>query len=97
MEALIGNGGVGLLGTALIGIVGGWIAEQITRSDHGILTNLIVGVVGSWIGFAISNAMGIQIAEFFSGWFWGNALVSAAGATLLLGVLRMFKGRRAAQ
>jgi uncharacterized membrane protein YeaQ/YmgE (transglycosylase-associated protein family) len=94
MESLIGNGGIGLLGTALIGIVGGWIAEQLTRSNHGLITNLIVGLVGSWIGFAISNAMGIQIAELFSGWFWGNVLVSAIGATLLLSVLRLFRGRR---
>jgi uncharacterized membrane protein YeaQ/YmgE (transglycosylase-associated protein family) len=96
MEALIGNGGVGLLGTAIIGIVGGWIAEKLTGSDHGLIKNLIVGLAGSWIGFAISNALGIQISELFSGWFLGNVLVSAVGATLLLAVLRMFKGRRTA-
>jgi uncharacterized membrane protein YeaQ/YmgE (transglycosylase-associated protein family) len=96
MEALIGNGGVGLLGTILIGIVGGWIAEKLTGSDHGLLKNLIMGVAGSWIGFAISNAAGIQISEFFSGWFWGNVLVSAIGATLLLTLMKMFRGRRAA-
>jgi uncharacterized membrane protein YeaQ/YmgE (transglycosylase-associated protein family) len=96
MEALIGNGGVGIFGTILIGIVGGWIAEKLTGSDHGLLKNLLVGIVGSWIGFAISNAAGIQIGEFFSGWFWGNVLVSAAGATVLLTLMKMLRGRRAA-
>jgi uncharacterized membrane protein YeaQ/YmgE (transglycosylase-associated protein family) len=91
MEALLGDSNVGLLGTALIGVVGGWIAEKLTRSDHGLLTNLIVGLIGSFIGFLVSNAVGIQISEFFSGWFWGNVLVSAIGATLFLTVLKMLR------
>lgn len=93
MEQLMQLGGVGIGGTILIGILAGWLAEKLTGSDHGLIMNLIVGLVGSWLGFFAANAAGIQIGEFFSGWFWGNLLVSAAGAILLLVVLKLLRGR----
>ena len=39
--------GVGIIGTIIIGLLAGWLAERFTRSDHGLLTNLILGVVGA--------------------------------------------------
>lgn len=93
MEQLMQLGGVGIGGTILIGILAGWLAEKLTGSDHGLIMNLIVGLVGSWLGFFAANAAGIQLGEFFSGWFWGNLLVSAAGAILLLVVLKLLRGR----
>jgi uncharacterized membrane protein YeaQ/YmgE (transglycosylase-associated protein family) len=94
MDQLAGISGVSIGGTILIGIIAGWIAEKATGSDHGLLKNLLVGLVGSWIGFMISNAAGIQIAELVSGWFWGNLLVSSAGAVILLTVLKLFRGNK---
>ncbi|MBK8771723.1 MAG: GlsB/YeaQ/YmgE family stress response membrane protein [Rhizobiales bacterium] len=87
-------GGVGFWGTVLIGILAGWLAEKFTGSDHGLIMNLIIGLVGSWIGFFVANAAGIQLGEVFHGWFWGNLLVSAAGAIILLVVLKLFRGSR---
>jgi uncharacterized membrane protein YeaQ/YmgE (transglycosylase-associated protein family) len=28
----------------IVGAIAGWIAEQVTKSDHGIFTNLLVGI-----------------------------------------------------
>ena len=89
------GGGVSIFGTILIGVVAGWIAEKVTGSNVGIITNLITGLIGSWIGFFIANKAGLQLGEMFHGWFWGNVLVSAAGATILLVVLKALRGRRA--
>lgn len=89
------GGGVGFWGTILIGLVAGWIAEKLTGSNVGLITNLITGLIGSWIGFFIANKAGLQLGEMFHGWFWGNVLVSAAGATALLMVLKLLRGRRA--
>jgi uncharacterized membrane protein YeaQ/YmgE (transglycosylase-associated protein family) len=95
MDQLMQLGGVGIGGTILIGILAGWIAEKFTGSSHGLIMNLIVGLVGSWLGFIVADAANIQLGEVFSGWFWGNLLVSAAGAIVLLVILKLFKGRRA--
>ena len=88
------GGGVGFFGTILIGIVAGWIAEKLTGSNVGMITNLITGLIGSWIGFFVAKQAGIQLGEIFPGWFIGNVLVSAAGAVLLLLVIKMLRGKR---
>ncbi len=93
MEQVMQLGGVGIGGTILIGIIAGWVAEKLTGSDHGLIMNLIFGIAGSWLGFFAANAAGIQLGQLFQGWFLGNLLVSAAGAVVLLTVVRMLKGK----
>ena len=90
------GGGVGWLGTILIGGIAGWIAEKLTGSDMGLFMNIIVGIIGSFLGAFIANAIGIRLGEVFQGWFWGNLLVSVFGAVILLVVVKMVRGRRAA-
>lgn len=58
------------------------------EANHGLLMNIVIGVVGSYIGAFLANLLGIRIGEVFQGWFWGNLIVAAAGAIVLLFVLR---------
>ncbi len=95
MQALMELGSVGIVGTILIGILAGWIAEKMTGSDHGLIRNLIVGLIGAWIGFFVSDLMKLEMSQFIQGWFWGNLIISAVGATLFLTILKLFRGRRA--
>lgn len=94
MQGIMDIGSVGFWGTILIGILAGWVAEKVTGSNMGLIMNLITGIIGSWIGFFIATAANIPLGEFFHGWFWGNLIVSAAGAIILLFVLKMLRGRR---
>ena len=89
------GGGVGFFGTLLIGILAGWIAEKVTRGEHGLITNLIIGILGAYIGGFLANALGLRLGEVFHGWFWGNLLVSVVGAVLLILAYRLVMGRRA--
>jgi uncharacterized membrane protein YeaQ/YmgE (transglycosylase-associated protein family) len=89
------GGGVGFFGTLLIGGLAGWIAEKLTRSEMGLISNIIIGIIGSFIGGFLANAIGLRLGEIFQGWFWGNLLVSVAGAVLLITVYRALRGRRA--
>jgi uncharacterized membrane protein YeaQ/YmgE (transglycosylase-associated protein family) len=89
------GGGVGFFGTLLIGALAGWIAEKITRGEHGLITNLIIGILGAYIGGFLANALGLRLGEVFQGWFWGNLLVSVVGAVLLILAYRLVVGRRA--
>lgn len=79
---------VSIIGAIIIGILAGWIAEQVMGRRHGLLTNLVVGVVGAFLGAFLANAMGIAFAGF-----WGSLIVSAIGAILLLAILGMFRRR----
>jgi uncharacterized membrane protein YeaQ/YmgE (transglycosylase-associated protein family) len=79
---------VSILAALVIGVLAGWIAEQVMGRRHGLLTNLLVGIVGAFLGALIANAMGIAFAGF-----WGSLLVSAVGAILLLALLGMTRRR----
>ncbi len=93
MDQIMQLGAVGIGGTILIGILAGWLAEKITGSDHGLIMNLIFGIAGSWLGFFGAKAAGLNLGQIFQGWFWGNMLVSAAGAVILLFVLKLIRGK----
>ncbi|WP_083656462.1 GlsB/YeaQ/YmgE family stress response membrane protein [Mongoliimonas terrestris] len=43
----MGMEGVGFVGAIIVGLIAGYIAERLTRSDHGLLTNLFLGVLGA--------------------------------------------------
>jgi uncharacterized membrane protein YeaQ/YmgE (transglycosylase-associated protein family) len=90
------GGGVGWIGTLVIGALAGWIAEKTTHTNMGLIRNIITGLIGSVIGGMIANAAGINMSEFVSGWFWGNLIVSVVGAILFLLVLKIVFGRRTA-
>lgn len=80
---------VSIVGAVVIGILAGWIAEQVMGREHGLLTNLIVGIVGAFLGAVGANALGIGFAGF-----WGSLLVSTVGAVILLALVGMVRPRR---
>lgn len=82
--------GVGLIGAIIIGIVAGWIAEQVTNREHGLISNLIVGLIGALLGGFLAGLIGIEFAGF-----WGSLIVSTVGAVLLLVIVGAVRGRRA--
>ena len=89
------GGGVGWIGTLIIGGLAGWIAEKVTKSDMGILMNIVVGIIGAFIGAFLANLLGLRLGEVFQGWFWGNLIVAVVGAVILLAVFKMFRQRSA--
>lgn len=87
------GGGVGWIGTLIIGGLAGWIAEKVMKTDQGLIMNIIVGIIGSYIGAFLANLLGIRLSELFQGWFVGNLIVSAVGAIVLLFVVKAVRGR----
>lgn len=85
------GGGVGIIGTIIIGGLAGWIAEKVMGASHGLLTNIVVGIIGAFVGFFIANALGLRLGEIFQGWFLGNLIVSVLGACLLIWIYRMVR------
>jgi len=87
------GGGVGWIGTLFIGALAGIIADKVMKTNHGLLMNIIIGIVGSYIGAFLANLLGIQLGEIFQGWFWGNLIVAAVGAMVLIWILRLVRSR----
>ncbi len=82
--------GLGIIGWIVIGIVAGWLAEQVMGRNHGLLTNLVVGVVGALLGgFIAGSLLNIPVGGFNL----VTLLVAFLGACLLLFLLGLVKRR----
>src|SRR5262245_15610248 len=58
--------GVSIIGAIVIGILAGWIAEQVMGREHGLVTNLVVGVVGAFLGAFVASLLGIGYTGFWA-------------------------------
>jgi uncharacterized membrane protein YeaQ/YmgE (transglycosylase-associated protein family) len=84
--------GVGWIGAIIIGALAGWIAEQIMKTDHGLLMNIVLGIVGAIVG----NFLLMLIFGATWGGIIGQLVVAVIGASLLIWLYRLIRGRRAA-
>ena len=89
------GGGVGWIGTIIIGGLAGWIAEKVMKTEMGLLMNIVVGIIGSFIGAFLANLLGLRLGEVFQGWFLGNLIVAVVGALILIAVVKIFRQRSA--
>lgn len=85
----LGTPGVGFIMMLIIGAIAGWIAEKVTKSDHGILTNILVGVAGSFVGTQLAEVLNIAVKGTLT-----HLLVATAGAILVLYVWRAVRGKQ---
>ena len=81
--------GFGWLMTIVIGALAGWIAEKVMKADHGLLTNIVLGILGAVVlNFILTAVVGATLGGFF-----GQLVVAAVGACVLIYGYRMIKGR----
>ena len=87
----LGQPGVGFFMALIIGTLAGWLAEKLTRSDHGLFTNIIMGIIGAVVGNFLLRMIGMSPAYGF----WGNLISATVGAVLVITIYRAITGRRA--
>ncbi len=81
--------GIGWFGALIIGALAGWIAEKIMKSDMGLLMNIVLGILGALV---LNGILFMVIGSTLGGWI-GQLVVGAAGACLLIYVVRLIRGR----
>ena len=86
---ILGNPGVGFFMMLVIGAIAGWVAEKVTRSDHGIFTNILVGIAGALVGGKLAELLEIPVVGFVRG-----LAAAIIGAILLLYIWRMLQKAR---
>lgn len=84
----MGMPGVGFFGMLVIGFLAGWIAERSMNRNHGFLKNIVVGIAGSFIGGFLAGLLDISYYGF-----WGNLIVAAIGAIILLWIFGRAQSR----
>lgn len=87
--------GVGLIGWIIAGIIGGWLAGQVSKGGgYGLIGDLVMGVVGALLlGWILSVT--IWAHDDTSVGLIGTIVVAFVGALLLSFLLRALTGRRA--
>ncbi len=79
-----------LLVILFVGLVAGWLAEQVVRgAGFGLIGDLVIGIIGAFIGDWVLPRVGIHL-----GTGTVSAIINAAiGAILLLLVIGLLRGR----
>jgi len=66
----------------VVGIIAGWMAEQIMGRSQTLLMNLVLGVAGAFLGsFLATRVLDVRYAEGLNA---ATILIATAGALLLL-------------
>jgi uncharacterized membrane protein YeaQ/YmgE (transglycosylase-associated protein family) len=76
---------MGLIVTAIIGGVIGWLASLVmkTGAQMGVIANIVVGIVGAALGFWLAGALGIVAVGSRGAW-----IISILGAVVLIAILK---------
>ena len=80
---------MGFIATILVGILAGWLAEKIMKTDVSIWMNLVYGLIGSALGSLVLGLVGMDSP---SGIILG-VIVAAAGACLAMFIVKKVKER----
>jgi uncharacterized membrane protein YeaQ/YmgE (transglycosylase-associated protein family) len=76
----------GIIGTIVVGIIAGWLAGIITKTDRGVLGDLVLGVLGGFLFGLIFGAWG-------DGSIWLEIVGATIGAIVLVVIKNMILGR----
>jgi uncharacterized membrane protein YeaQ/YmgE (transglycosylase-associated protein family) len=76
---------MGLVVTAIIGGVIGWLASLVmkTGAQMGVIANIVVGIIGAALGFWLAGALGIVAVGSRGAW-----IISILGAVVLIAILK---------
>jgi uncharacterized membrane protein YeaQ/YmgE (transglycosylase-associated protein family) len=81
----------GLIWWIVVGLIAGWAAGQIMKgSGFGALWDIVLGIAGAIIGGYLFGIVGVTAG----GGLIASILVAIIGACVLIGLSRLFSGRR---
>ena len=77
-----------LIWLLMIGLVAGWLAGQLSKSQgFGVVGNMVVGILGAVFGGFLFRLLGI----YPSGGFLSHVVTATIGAIILLYLVRIIK------
>ena len=85
---------MGILSWIVVGLIAGWLAEQIIRgAGHGLLEATILGVFGALVGGFLATAL-LKIHDPVTGINLTSIVTAFGGSIILLVLIRAVNGRR---
>lgn len=81
-----------ILATIVVGLIAGWLASYIMKTNTGILIDLVLGVVGAIVGGWISTLITGQ--SLVSDINLTSIIVSLLGAIVVIAIYRLIRRGR---
>lgn len=83
---------MGFFATIVVGLVAGWLASYIMKTNTGLWGDLLLGVVGSFLGGWITSLfLGVNL---MSGINLTSILVGLVGAIIFIAIYRFIRRGR---
>ena len=85
---------MGLLATIVVGLVAGWLASMLMKTNTGLWKDLLFGVIGGFVGGWLSSLfLGVNL---MSGVNFTSILVAFVGAIVVIAIYRAVTRTRVA-
>jgi uncharacterized membrane protein YeaQ/YmgE (transglycosylase-associated protein family) len=82
---------MGIIAWIVVGLIAGWLAEQITGRDDSLIANLVIGIVGALVGgFIFGRLLGLNYNE---GLNLATIAIATGGAVIFLWIFGMIRNR----
>lgn len=85
---------MGFLATIVVGLIAGWLASMLMKTNTGLWKDLLFGVIGGFVGGWLSSLfLGVNL---MSGVNFTSILVAIVGAVVVIALYRLVtRGRTA--
>jgi len=78
----------------VLGLVAGWLAGTLMKgSGYGIVGDIVLGILGAIVGGWLTGLL--LGRDMMTGFNIESLIVAVLGAVVLIGISRLFSGRRA--
>ena len=84
---------MGIVSWIVVGLIAGWLANQMMRSGSGNAgTDIIVGIIGAIVGGFLAGQL-FGVANAVNGINVGSIVVAFLGAIVAIAIVRALPGR----
>lgn len=80
---------MGFIATIIVGLIAGWLASLVMKTNTGLVLDLILGVIGGFLGGLLTQL--VFGANLMSGINVTSIVVAFIGAILLVFIVRAFR------
>jgi len=84
---------MGLLSWIIVGLIAGWLANQMMRGGRGnMVTDIVVGIIGALVGGWLAGTL-FGVPNAVNGVNAGSIVVAFLGAVAAIAIVRALPGR----
>ncbi len=78
-----------LFAAIIVGLIAGFLASKIMKTNTSLLTELILGIVGAVVGGFIASLIGL--GDLMTGFNLTSIIVALIGAIIVIAVYRLIR------